>query len=1028
MEVENQKESSSMREKRISKYWEEQNIFQQSIMNRENKKSFVFYEGPPTANGLPHVGHALGRTLKDIIARYQTMIGKQVIRKAGWDTHGLPVELGVEKALGISGKQAIEEYGVEAFIEKCKESVFFYEKQWREFTRDLGYWVDMDNPYLTMSNDYIESVWHILGTIHERGLLYRGHRVSPYCPSCQTSLSSHEVAQGYKDVKDLSATVKFKLKDKENEYLLGWTTTPWTLPANVALAVNEDIDYVKVKVDNEIYFVASSRLNHVVKQSKTILETIKGKELVGLSYEAPFTFAEVENGHRVVHASFVSEDSGTGIVHIAPAYGEDDYRLVQENNFTFINVVDEQGRYLDVVKPLAGQLVKESDVAIVKLLHEKGLLFHKEKYEHSYPHCWRCDTPLLYYATESWFIKTTALKDEFIAKNQEVNWYPEHIKNGRFGNFLEGLVDWNISRNRYWGTPLNVWVCSSCKHEYSPKSMNDLIMHADDPLNQTELHKPYVDYVTISCPKCNGRMNRTPEVVDVWFDSGAMPFAQYHVPFENYEIFQTQFPADVVIEAIDQTRGWFYSLLAVSILYKGVAPYKNVLVTGHVLDEHGQKMSKSKGNALDPVELIKLYGADALRWALIEDSAPWNQKNFSKRNVQEAKSKLIDTLSSLFHFYSLYANIDSFDPSKYKSEKLSIMDKWILSRLATTTVNMKKEMEDFQVTNAARYAGQLVEEISNWYIRRNRERFWSQGMSEDKIAAFQTFYIVLKDTARLLAPFVPFISEDIYQSLTGRSVHLSSYPEIEQNYFDHRLEEQMQAVREIVELGRNIRHSHQLKTKQPLAKLVVASNFEYQNELVQYENIIKDELNIKVLEWADFSNDWIEYKLKLNFKSAGPKLGKRVNEANQRLIHASTEEINHFLNEGSLSLLIDNERIVLDNDDVQVQKKTNLNGFTEASNRNFTVWLDTNITEDLEREGMVRDFIRMIQDFRKKSNFPVEKRITIQISGSTKFKHLIKEYENLVQSSIVLNTIIYTEGDQMEKMMIGDEEIMISII
>ncbi|MDP4170229.1 MAG: isoleucine--tRNA ligase, partial [Bacillota bacterium] len=564
MDVNNQKESRTMREKRILSYWEQNNIFQQSMENRKNKETFVFYEGPPTANGLPHVGHALGRTLKDIIARYQTMNGKHVIRKAGWDTHGLPVELGVEKALGISGKQEIEEYGVESFINKCKESVFSYEKQWRDFTRDLGYWVDMDRPYMTMNNEYIESVWNILGTIHEKGWLYKGHRVSPYCPSCQTSLSSHEVAQGYKVVKDLSATVKFKLREKENEYVLGWTTTPWTLPANVALAVNGNLEYARVKTDDETYIVAASRLEQVINKPYSILETMKGKQLVGLSYYPPFDFAEVQNGHRIVEAEFVTEESGTGIVHIAPAYGEDDYRLVQENGLSFIHVVDESGRYVDAVKPLAGQLVKECDVAIVKLLHEKGSLFHKEKYEHSYPHCWRCDTPLLYYASESWFIKTTALKDEFINQNKTVNWYPEHIKNGRFGNFLEGLVDWNISRKRYWGTPLNVWVCASCETEITPKSIHELKDRANEEILDIELHKPYVDEITFTCPSCKGTMQRTPEVIDVWFDSGSMPFAQYHTPFENNELFQKQFPADVVIEGIDQTRGWFYSLLAVS--------------------------------------------------------------------------------------------------------------------------------------------------------------------------------------------------------------------------------------------------------------------------------------------------------------------------------------------------------------------------------------------------------------------------------------------------------------------------------
>jgi isoleucyl-tRNA synthetase len=1025
----NLKETNTNREQKVQQYWEQQNIFQRSVQNRETSENFVFYEGPPTANGLPHVGHALGRTIKDIIARYQTMQGKQVLRKAGWDTHGLPVELGVEKALGISGKQAIEEYGVEAFIEKCKESVFSYEKQWREFTRDLGYWVDMDHPYMTMNNDYIESVWHILGTIHEKGWLYKGHRVSPYCPSCQTSLSSHEVAQGYKDVKDLSATVKFKLQDKENEYVLGWTTTPWTLPANVALAVHADLDYVRAKVDKEIYIVAASRVNQVIPQFDEILETVKGKSLVGRSYEPPFSFVDVQKGYCIVSAEFVTEDSGTGIVHIAPAYGEDDYRVVQENELSFINVVDERGRYMDCVTPLAGQLVKESDVAIVKLLHEKGLLFHKEKYEHSYPHCWRCDSPLLYYATESWFIKTTALKDEFIEKNRQVNWYPEHIKNGRFGNFLEGLVDWNISRNRYWGTPLNVWVCSSCNTESSPKSIDELKQLANESFTEIDLHKPHVDQITFDCPNCSGTMQRTSEVIDVWFDSGSMPFAQYHTPFENSDLFNRQFPADVVVEGIDQTRGWFYSLLAVSLLYTGKVPYKNVLATGHVLDEHGQKMSKSKGNALDPVELIKTYGADSLRWALIEDSAPWNQKRFSNRNVQEAKSKLIDTLTSLYHFYRLYADIDSFDPYTHKSNEYSIMDKWILSRLATTSNLMKKEMDQYQITNAARLGGQLVEEISNWYIRRNRHRFWGEGMSDDKCAAFQTLYTLLITTSKLLAPFIPFTTEEIFYSLKGDSVHLADYPVLKEELVNRELEEQMQAILEIVELGRSIRHAKQLKTKQPLAKLVIISNHLDHHAFTSFEEIILDELNVKQLEWADSSNEFIEHQLKLNFKVAGPKLGKTVNEVNQRLLKVSKEEVELFLADGTLTLsLSKGETVLLSREEVIVQKTTNLKGFSEASNRNFTIIMDTNLTKDLLNEGTVRDFIRIIQDLRKQKDLPVDKRIELYLSGPAEFLEIVKGFEALVWKGIVLSTLHFEEIDQSEKVAVGGYEILVGIM
>jgi isoleucyl-tRNA synthetase len=1025
----NQKETNTMREKRIQQYWDAQQIFQKSVENRANNEHFVFYEGPPTANGLPHVGHALGRTLKDVVARYQTMLGKQVLRKAGWDTHGLPVELGVEKALGISGKQEIEAYGVEAFIEKCKESVFVYEKQWREFTRDLGYWVDMEQPYMTMSNEYIESVWNILATIHEKGWLYKGHRVSPYCPSCQTSLSSHEVAQGYKDVKDLSATVKFKLNNEAEEYVLGWTTTPWTLPANVALAVHEDMDYVRVRVDKEVFIVAASRLEHVLgNRVEEVLETFKGSRLIGHSYEPPFTYAKVEKGHCIVKAEFVTEDSGTGIVHIAPAYGEDDYRLVQEHGLSFINVVDGTGRYTEEVTPLAGQFVKESDVSIVKLLHEKGLLFHKEKYEHSYPHCWRCDSPLLYYATDSWFIKTTALKEDFINKNQEVNWYPDHIKNGRFGNFLEGLVDWNISRNRYWGTPLNVWVCSSCKKETVPKSINELKELANQPFENVELHKPYVDEITFSCPHCSGEMHRTPEVIDVWFDSGSMPFAQYHTPFENNELFHKQFPADVVAEGIDQTRGWFYSLLAVSLLYTGKVPYKNVLATGHVLDEHGQKMSKSKGNALDPVELIQSYGADALRWSLMEDSAPWNQKRFSKRNVQEAKSKLVDTLTSLFHFYQLYAEIDAFDPKTHTCDKYSVMDQWILSRLATTTRKIRTEMDQFQVTNAARLAGQLVDEVSNWYVRRNRNRFWSDGMSEDKRSAFQTLYTLLVDVSKLLAPFIPFTTEDIYFSLKGDSVHLADYPNLKEGWLNPELEEQMRAVLEIVELGRSIRHARQIKTKQPLNKMIVVSNQIQPQSLEDFEAIILDELNVKQLEWADSSNEFIEQHLKLNFKSAGPKLGHNVKEVSEKLLDVTSEDVTAFLSTGNLSLLLANgEQAVLTSDDVLVQKTAKITGFTEASKAEFTIIMDTNLTAELEREGLVRDFIRTVQDLRKQKNLPVDKRIDLNVSGPEEFLASLREFNSLMHKGLVLNSVFFEKADHSEQVVIGDYTVYVAL-
>ncbi len=735
------KELAVRREARIRKQWNEQNTFIQSIRNREGAQSFVFYEGPPTANGLPHVGHALGRTIKDLVARYKTMTGYKVLRKAGWDTHGLPVELGVEKQLGISGKHDIEKYGVEAFLAKCKESVFTYEKQWREFTESIGYWVDMDAPYITLDNSYIESVWHVLGMIHEKGLLSKGHRVSPYCPSCQTSLSSHEVAQGYKSVKDLSATVKFQLTDRENEYLLGWTTTPWTLPANVALAVHPELEYVRAQQGDAVYIVAKELAKDVLQQEYKVLSVHRGSELTGLTYIPPFQFAEVTNGHFVVSADFVTANSGTGIVHIAPAYGEDDYKVVEEHGLSFVNVVNEKGEYTSDVPFLQGKFVKECDVDIVRYLAEHGLLYHKEKYEHSYPHCWRCDSPLLYYANESWFIRTTALKEQFLQNNNEVTWHPEHIQHGRFGNFLENMVDWNISRKRYWGTPLNVWECEACYHQFAPKSIEELRKYAIGTVDENiELHKPYVDEVKISCPECGETMKRTPEVIDVWFDSGSMPFAQYHYPFENKNVFEEQFPADVIAEGIDQTRGWFYSLLAVSTLYTGRAPYKRVLSLGHVLDENGQKMSKSKGNALDPVDLVEKFGADALRWALLVDSAPWNPKRFSERTVQEAKSKLVDTLLNVYSFYVLYADLDGYNPKQEYRTKKTKLDEWVLSRLHSTIQKVSITLEDYQFTTAAREIALLVEEVSNWYVRRSRNRFWASSMNAEKAAAYATLH------------------------------------------------------------------------------------------------------------------------------------------------------------------------------------------------------------------------------------------------------------------------------------------------
>lgn len=1021
-------ESVVRREELIRNYWTEKKTFKESVRLRQSETPFVFYEGPPTANGLPHVGHAFGRTIKDVVARYKTMQGFLVERKAGWDTHGLPVELGVEKQLGISGKQEIEKYGVEDFIKKCKESVFTYEKKWRFFTKELGYWVDMDQPYLTLSNEYIESVWNILGKVHGDGLLYKGHRVSPYCPSCQTSLSSHEVAQGYKDVKDLSATVKFKLQDRKNEYFLGWTTTPWTLPANVALAMNPDLAYVRAKKDGDVYVVAKSLAEKVLGDCELLSEH-SGRDFEGTRYVPPFNYVAVDKGHEVVMAEYVTEDSGTGIVHIAPAYGEDDYKTVQQNGFSFVNVVDARGCYTAEVTELAGRFVKDCDVEIIKMLAERGTLFHKEKYEHSYPHCWRCDSPLLYYATDSWFIKMSALKDKMLANNAGVNWYPDHIKEGRFGNFLENLVDWNISRNRYWGTPLNVWVCAACGHEEAPGSVAALQkLAATEVPDDIELHKPYIDDVQCTCPACGGAMDRTPEVIDVWFDSGSMPFAQYHYPFENEEKFKSQFPADVVIEGIDQTRGFFYSLLAVSTLFTGKAPYKNVLSLGHVLDEHGQKMSKSKGNALDPDELMREYGADALRWAFLVDSSPWNPKRFSKKIVQDAKSKLVDTLDNTYKFYALYAKIDGFAYNSGQTGTRTILDQWILSRLNRTVKEVETHMDRFHFTQAAREIAAFVDELSNWYVRRSRTRFWAGGLSDDKIAAYSTLFETLSTLSRLLAPFVPYIAEDIHLKLHQESVHLQDYPKANTSLIHPELEEDMHAVLKIVELGRSIRNAGNLKVKQPLKQLIVWRK-DGGRDLDAYTSIIKDELNVKEVVFTEDLSRYESTVVKLNFKTAGAAFGKLVNEVKAKIDQLSNPEKDSLLKNGQLVVVVNGQTVTVDKEHVHVDHVVAA-GFEMAGDQQMKALLDVKLTPALVEEGQVRDFIRSIQDTRKKLDLPVEKYIGVTVDASKSSKEILQRFEGLIKENVLVREIEYGPADEFDngfEVKFGDSAVKVSL-
>ncbi|EFM12840.1 isoleucyl-tRNA synthetase [Paenibacillus curdlanolyticus YK9] len=1023
------KEKARSRELRILEQWKKDDTFKKSIDNREGKPNFVFYEGPPTANGAPHIGHVLGRVIKDFICRYKTMSGYRVVRKAGWDTHGLPVELGVEKQLGISGKQEIEKYGIEAFVKKCKDSVFEYEKQWRELTEGIAYWTDMDNPYITLQNEYIESVWHILSTIHSKGLLYRGHRVSPYCPCCQTTLSSHEVAQGYEDVKDLSATVKFKLA-ASNEYVLAWTTTPWTLPANVALAVNPTLTYAKVKRDEETYIVAKNLVESVFKDSAyEIVAEVQGAELVGLSYEPPFRYVPVEKGHVVIGAEFVSDTSGTGIVHIAPAHGDDDYKAARANDISMLSVVNGAGRYIDEVTDLAGRFVKDCDIDIVKMLSERGLLFSKEKYEHSYPFCWRCKSPLLYYATESWFIETTKIKDQLIANNNGVEWYPGHIREGRFGKFLEDLVDWNISRNRYWGTPLNVWICEATGKQYAPSSIADLRARAVDFVPEDiELHKPYVDEIKLKSPFAEGAvMTRTSEVIDVWFDSGSMPFAQQHYPFGDQEKFADQYPADIICEGIDQTRGWFFSLLAVSTLFNGKAPYKAVISTGHILDENGQKMSKSKGNVIDPWEIINEFGTDAFRWALLADSAPWNSKRFSRGIVGEAKSKVIDTIVNTHAFFALYASIDGYKPSEHTYQPSEAkLDRWIVSRLNSLIAQVSKGLEVNDFLNPAKLIETFVDELSNWYIRRSRDRFWGSGLTADKLAAYGTLQHVLLTLSRLIAPYAPLVAEDVYGNLGGEgSVHLADYPTVNEAHIDEQLERDMETARQIVELARNVRNETGIKTRQPLSDLIVSLDRDF--DVAAYEDIIKEEINVKAIVIENSDSGFVDFTFKLNLKVAGKKFGKNVGPIQGYLKSLTADQTRAAVQSGELTFTTpEGEAIVITIDELLVEKQAK-EGFASASGYSLTIALNTDITPELEQEGWVREVIRAVQDTRKKLDLPIEKRIDLVLDVDAKLQAALQSFDNVLRDNVLLSTVSFEAAEGMERVELGGKTIGIQI-
>ena len=878
-------------EHEVSKKWKEKDIIKKSFDTNKGKRYFTFYDGPPTANGMPHAGHIITRVMKDIIPRYKVMKGYRVIRKAGWDTHGLPVELEIEKKLGISGKQQIEEYGVEKFTKECKESVFKYVHIWEEMTNKVGYWVDMDNPYITYDNKYIESVWWALKELWKKDLLYQGHKVMPYCPRCGTALSSHEVAQGYKDVKDLTCIAKFKLKDEE-KYVLAWTTTPWTLPSNLALCINKAYDYseVKVKVGTEdeakyeIYIIANQLVENVLKDKEfEVLRTFKGTELLGKKYEQLIPFAKPEGkAFEIIHGDFVTLDEGTGIVHTAPAYGEDDNIVCKQNNIPIINLVDKEGKFIEEVKPWAERFVRDCNEDICEWLKQENKLFSKEKHLHSYPHCWRCDTPLLYYPKESWFVAMSKLRDNLVENNNKVNWYPETIKTGRFGKFLENVIDWGISRDRYWGTPLPVWTCEdeNCGHQECIGSIEELKDKAIDAPEKIELHKPYIDNVHLKCPKCGKKMVRAKEVIDCWFDSGSMPFAQWHYPFENEQLFKDNFPAQYISEAIDQTRGWFYTLTALGTALFNKTPFENCIVLGHVLDGKGQKMSKSKKNGVDPLYLLDTVGADATRWYFYTGSAPWLSSRLSLENVQESQRGFLSTLWNIYSFYVLYAEIDQFDPTQYKNfESSNIMDKWIISKLYTLNINVDKKLESYDITGAANLIEEFTDELSNWYVRRNRERFWAQEIKDDKIGAYVTLYKVLIDLSKIAAPFVPFITEEIYQNLVVglepnaiESVHLCGWPEIEESKIDLKLEEEMDLAYKIVKLGRSARNSVNIKNRQPLSEMLISVNYlpEY------YENIVRDELNVKkIIHGADMS-EYVDFEIKPNLPVLGKQYGKLI--------------------------------------------------------------------------------------------------------------------------------------------------------
>ena len=1018
------------REKKVEEFWKENHIFEKSMENRKEGETYTFYDGPPTANGKPHIGHVLTRVIKDMIPRYRTMKGYMVPRKAGWDTHGLPVELEVEKKLGLDGKEQIEEYGMEPFIKQCKESVWKYKGMWEDFSSTVGFWADMEHPYVTYYDDYIESEWWALKEIWNKKLLYKGFKIVPYCPRCGTPLSAQEVSQGYKTVKERSAVVRFKVVG-EDAYFLAWTTTPWTLPSNVALCVNPDETYCKVKAaDGYTYYMAEALLDKVLgkfakeegEKAYEVLETYKGTDLEYKEYEPLFACAgeaaakQKKKAHFVTCDTYVTMSDGTGIVHIAPAFGEDDSRIGRNYDLPFVQFVDGQGN-LTKETPYAGVFVKKADPMVLTDLDKEGKLFDAPKFEHEYPHCWRCDTPLIYYARESWFIKMTAVKDDLIRNNNTINWIPESIGKGRFGDWLENVQDWGISRNRYWGTPLNIWQCE-CGHMHSIGSRQELFeMSGDERAKTVELHRPYIDEITLKCPECGGEMHRVPEVIDCWFDSGAMPFAQHHYPFENKELFEQQFPANFISEAVDQTRGWFYSLLAESTLLFNKAPYKNVIVLGHVQDENGQKMSKSKGNAVDPFDALNKYGADAIRWYFYINSAPWLPNRFHGKAVVEGQRKFMSTLWNTYAFFVLYADIDNFDPTKYELnyDQLPVMDKWLLSRLNTTVQAVDNDLANYKIPEAARALQEFVDEMSNWYVRRSRERFWAKGMEQDKINAYMTLYNALVTIAKTAAPMIPFMTEDMYQNLVRsvdkdapESIHLCDFPTVNEAWIDKDLEADMKELLEIVVLGRACRNTANIKNRQPIGTMYVKAE-KKMSEF--YTDIIADELNVKEVKFADDVESFISYSFKPQLRTVGPKYGKLLGGIRQALTDINgTAAMNELRTNGVLKLDINGNDVELTEEDLLIET-AQTEGYVSESDGETSVVLDTNLTPELIEEGFVREIISKIQTMRKEAGFEVMDKIKVYAHGNDKIQEVMKAHEDEIKSEVLADEMVLGETD-----------------